>query len=179
MLHTAVSYLRLVLPFIYIIGTWRFADWRNWRKYYPTILFIISVDFFISVLMYEYPLWTFRGSFIIPNHTIADFTLTFVTFPCLTLLYLSLYPYHARWLKQVFYIGVWFIVEVSTEYLFRCAKLISYSHGWNFGWSCVVWIFLFIGLRLHQTRPLWAWGLCFVCSVFLILYFHIPVTKFR
>ena len=157
MLHTVVSYLRMVLPFIYIICTWRFADWRNWRKYYPTILFIISVDFFISVLMYEYPLWTFRGSLIITNHTIADFFLTFIMFPNLTLLYLSLYPYQSHLPKQALYIGSWFIFEVMMEYLFRSANLISYTHGWNYGWSCVVWLFLFIGLRLHHTRPLWAW----------------------
>ncbi|WP_342042696.1 CBO0543 family protein [Bacillus sp. OTU2372] len=179
MLHTVVSYLRMVLPFIYIISTWRFADWRNWRKYYPTILFIISVDFFISVLMYEYPLWTFRGSLIITNHTIADFFLTFIIFPNLTLLYLSLYPYQSHLPKQALYIGSWFIFETIMEYLFMNAKLITYHHGWHFGWSCVVWLFLFIGLRLHYTRPLWAWLLCFVCTSFLILYFHIPVTKFR
>ncbi|WP_051633563.1 CBO0543 family protein [Bacillus sp. UNC41MFS5] len=179
MLHTVVSYLRLGLPIVYMIGTWRFADWRNWEKYYPTILFIIAVDFFITVLMSEYPLWTFQGSLIVPNHTIADFMLTFITFPNLTLLYLSLYPYQSHWPKQVLYIGIWFIIEVITEYLFLSAKLISYTHGWNFGWSCLVWLFMFIGLRLHHARPLWAWVLCFMCSAFLILYFHIPVTKFR
>lgn len=129
--------------------------------------------------MYEYPLWTFRSSLIIPNHTIADFFLTFIMFPNLTLLYLSLYPFQSHWPKQVFYIGSWFIVEVVLEYLFMNAKLITYDHGWSFGWSCLVWLFLFIGLRLHHTRPLWAWVLCFVYTAFLILYFHIPVTKYR
>ena len=179
MLHTAISYLRVVLPFIYMIGFWRFGDWSNWKKYYPTILFIISVDFFISILMYEHPLWTFRGSLFIPNHTIADFILTFLSFPSLTLVYLSLYPYQSSWTKQVLYLSLWFGFMVFMEVLFLFAKLISYNHGWNFGWSCVVWLFLFIGLRLHHTRPLWAWLLCFLCTAFLILYFHIPVTKFR
>ncbi|PLS04263.1 CBO0543 family protein [Neobacillus cucumis] len=179
MLHTVISYFRMALPLIYITATWKFADWRNWKKYYPSILFIVSVDFFISVLMYEYPLWTFRGSLMVPNHTIADFIIAFITFPNLTLLYLSMFPYKLHWFKQFVYIAVWVIIEVMLESLFMFAKLISYHHGWGFGWSCIVWIFLFIGLRLHQTRPLWAWVLCFVCTAFLILYFHIPVTTFR
>ncbi|MEH7119341.1 CBO0543 family protein [Neobacillus vireti] len=179
MLHTVISYFRMVQPVIYIIAVWRFADWRNWKKYYPTILYIISVDFIISILTYEYPLWTFHGALIVPNHTIADFMITFVIFPNLTLLYLSLYPYRSYWPKQVGYITIWLIFEVIIESLFMHAKLISYDHGWSYGWSCVVWLFLFIGLRLHHTKPLWGWVLCFVCIAFLIQHFHIPVTTFK
>ncbi|MFP5112970.1 CBO0543 family protein [Bacillaceae bacterium C204] len=179
MFYTFASYLRLMLPFMYLIGTWRLSDWRNWKKFYPTILFIISVDFFISNLMHEYPLWTFHGALIIPNHTIADFMITFTGFPQIILIYLSRYPYHSKWYRQVVYIAIWVILEVIIESVFMFTNLISYHHGWNFGWSCLVWVFMFIGLRLHHTKPMWAWTLCFICTAFLILHFHIPITKFR
>jgi hypothetical protein len=179
MLHTIVSYIRMALPFIYLVVAWRFGDWKNWRKYYPTILFIISVDFFISILMYKFPLWTFHRSLLIPNHTITDFILTFTCFPQMVLIYLSRYPYKSAWYKQLVYVVLWVIFYILNEIIFMFAKLISYHHGWNIRWSILVWIFMFIGLRLHHTKPLWAWLLCFACTAFLIIYFHIPITKMR
>ena len=179
MIHTLLSYIRIVLPFIYMAGTWRFGDWRNWKKYYPTILFIISVDFFISILMYESPLWTIQGSLLIPNHTIADFFMVFLSFSQMVLIYLSNYPYKSKWYRQFIYVGLWALLYILIEIIFMYAKLISYQNGWNIWWSMLVWIFMFIGLRLHHTKPLWAWLLCFVCTTFLIIYFHIPITKLR
>ena len=179
MLHTIVSYIRMAFPFLYLIGTWRFGDWKNWKKYYPTILFLISVDFFISILIYDYPLWTLEGSFIFPNHTIIDFMMTLVCFPQMVLIYLSRFPYKSEWVKQLLYVTIWIITYIIIEMIFMSAKLISYHHGWNMWWSFLVWIFMFMGLRLHHTKPLWAWLLCFVCTAFLIIYFHIPITKFR
>ncbi|WP_442862491.1 CBO0543 family protein [Bacillus sp. USDA818B3_A] len=179
MLHTIISYLRLFLPVLYIFAAWKVGDWRHWKKYYPTMLFIISVDFFISIIMYRFPLWTFNKSFFNPNHTIFDFIVAFTVFIPLVLIFLSRYPYKSMWYKQMLYISAWVIFEVVLESIFFSAKLITYHNGWNFWWSCVVWFFLFIGVRLHHTKPLWAWFLCFTCTVFLIIYFHIPITKFR
>jgi hypothetical protein len=179
MLHTIISYLRLVSPFILMIGVWRFGDWKNWQKYYPTILFMISVDFFISILMYEYPLWTFHGSLFIPNNTITDFFITFTFFSQVVLIYLSRYPYKSEWYRQLVYVALWVIFFSLYELIFKFAKLISYNHGWNFRWSILVWLFMFIGLRLHHTNPLWAWLFCFSGTAFLIIYFHIPITKLR
>jgi hypothetical protein len=179
MLHTIISYLRLVFPFILLIGVWRFGDWKNWKKYYPTILFIICVDFFISILTYEYPLWTFQRSLLIPNHTITDFFITFTSFTQMVLIYLSRYPYKSRWYWQLVYVVLWVIFFSLIEIIFKFAKLITYDHGWNIGWSILIWLFIFSGLRLHHTKPLWAWLLCFSCTAFLIIYFHIPITKLR
>lgn len=177
MLHTIVSYIRMMLPIIYIVLAWRFGDWKNWKKYYPTILFIISVDFFISNLLKDYPLWTFHGSLLIPNHTIADFMIAFTCFSPMVLIYLSRYPYRKEWYRQFVYIFLWFILYNIVEAIFFFAHLITYHHGWNFWWSSIVWVFMFIGLRLHHTKPLLAWLLCFTCTVFLIIYFQIPIYK--
>jgi len=179
MLHTFVSYLRWILPFVYITGAWRFGDWRNWRKYYPTVLFIISVDFLVSILMYPYPLWTYEPSLWIPNHTICDFLFTFTFFAPIAFIYLSRYPYRSKWYKQALYTAVWVVIECTVEGIVFLARLITYHNGWNFGWSCVVWLFLFTGLYLHHRNPLWAWLLCFSLTLFLILYFHMPITHYK
>jgi hypothetical protein len=109
MLHTIASYIRMAVPIILFIGVWRFGAWKNWGKYYPTILFIISVDFFISILTYEYPLWTFHGSLLIPNHTINDFVIAFTGYSQMVLIYLSRYPYKSEWYKQLVYVALWAI----------------------------------------------------------------------
>ncbi|MFC4802269.1 MULTISPECIES: CBO0543 family protein [Neobacillus] len=179
MLHTVVSYLRFALPFLYLLGSWRWGDWRNWKEYYPTILFFVTVNFFISIIMYEYPLWTYKESFFIPNHTIVDFIIAFLIFPQMAFIFLSKYPFQASLLKQIGYASIWVIFGIAIESLFKAANLISYDHGWNFWWSLIVWIFMFFGLRLHHTRPILAWFLCFACTIFLILYFHIPITKYK
>ena len=31
-----------------LVLTWQFGDWRNWRKYYPTILFIVLVKLVVG-----------------------------------------------------------------------------------------------------------------------------------
>ncbi|WP_376769373.1 CBO0543 family protein [Paenibacillus germinis] len=97
----------------------------------------------------------------------------------IVLLYLSRYPYNTRLLKQFVYIFVWVGSFVLIESIFLYVKLLSYHNGWNFGWSILVWIFMFLGLRLHDTKPLWAWLFCLVTSVFLIIYFQIPISTMK
>lgn len=173
------SYLPIVIALLCLIAAWLFGDWRNWRTYYPTILFAICVDFFISLLIYNYPLWQFHQSAVTPNHTIADFFIAFTNLPCIVLVYLSKYPFKSHLWKQVVYAAVWPAIFTGIESLFLLIKMLTYHNNWNFWWSIAVWVFMFIGLRLHFTKPLWAWLLCFAGAVFLILYFHIPISKMK
>ncbi|SDN40747.1 hypothetical protein SAMN04487897_102812 [Paenibacillus sp. yr247] len=39
-------YMPLVLTFVCLITAWRFGDWRNWKKYYPTILTVFLIMYF-------------------------------------------------------------------------------------------------------------------------------------
>jgi len=178
-LHTLVSYIRLMLPFIYFILVMKCGNWRNWKKYYPSILFVICVDFFICILTYKYSLWEFQPSFLIPNHTTAEFLLVFTFLPAMALIYLSRYPFKLKWTIQFRYVMIWTLIYDVIEFIFVKARLIIYQHGWNYWWSCLVWLFIFIGLRLHHTKPLLAWALCFSCTIFLILFFHIPISKIK
>ncbi|MFC4767928.1 hypothetical protein [Effusibacillus consociatus] len=75
------EYMVLVLTALLLLAVWRFGDWRNWRKYYPTILFIISVNLFGTILTYNYSLWYFHKALFIPNHTLGDLFMKFTNFP--------------------------------------------------------------------------------------------------
>ncbi|MDD9266926.1 CBO0543 family protein [Paenibacillus sp. GCM10023248] len=173
------SSLPIAMALLCLISAWRFGDWRNWRTYYPTILFAVSVDFFISLLLYKHQLWQFHKTSTIPNHTLADFMIAFTNLPCIVLVYLTHYPLKSRMWKQLVYIAAWSIAFTGVEAVFFFAHLMTYHNNWSFAWSIVVWVFMFLGLRLHFAKPLWAWLLCLVCTAFLIVFFHIPVLEMK
>ncbi|WP_430132028.1 CBO0543 family protein [Neobacillus pocheonensis] len=179
MLHTLASYLRLGFPLLNFLAAWQFGDWRNWKKYYPTILFLISVDFGISTFTYKHPLWTFQESMLVPNHTITDYLLTFFGLSPIVFIYLSKFPLKARLILQIVYGACWVLYSIAIESFFKAADLITYHNGWNLGWSVMVWIFMFFCLRVHYSKPFWAWLLCFACVIFIKIYFHIPIKSLR
>lgn len=173
----------LYLPYIYtillLVAAFRLGDWRNWNKYYSTILFIITLNFLSSILTYEYSLWLFKPTFMVPNHTIADIMIKFTNFPAIILIYLTQYPYQSRWLSQFAYIVIWTIIWTLVEYSFLLTKMMTYHHGWNIGFSFLLWLVMFVTFRLHHTRKPWAWFLCLGFGIFVILYFKIPITKMK
>ncbi len=179
MLYTFASYLRLSIPFLYLLAAWQFGDWKNRRKYYPTILFLICVDFGMSIFTYKYPLWTFQKSLMIPNHTISDYLITFFGLSPLVFIFLSNYPFKSSMIWQIVYGACWVIFSAAMESFFYTAGLITYHHGWNLLWSILVWVFMFFGIRVHFSKPLWAWLLCFACVFFIKLYFHIPINNMK
>lgn len=166
-----------MIPLIYMIGAWRFGDWKHFEKYYPSILFFLSVEFGISYLTSDYRFWIFEKGLLTPNHKITEYFLAFTSFPSIVFLYLSRYPNDSSWMKRIMYVVGWIMITSLFESIFKFGRMISYHNGWNFYWSIVVWIFMFVSIRLHYSKPLWAWLLCFACTAFMILYFHIPVAK--
>ncbi|MFD0828824.1 CBO0543 family protein [Neobacillus sp. M.A.Huq-85] len=179
MVHELFKYFPLLFSIILLVAAIIFADWKNWRGYYPTILFAISVDFFIAIITNKHSLWLFHKSFLVPNHTIADFFIAYTNIPLIILIFLSHYPNNTQLFKQFSYIFVWSISFTVIETIFLLMKLMSYHNGWNFWWSFIVWFFIFISLKIHQRNPLFAWGICFICTIFLIFYFQIPILKLK
>jgi hypothetical protein len=179
MMTKLTNYFPLIVTVILLFFSLIYANWKNWRSYYSTILFVICVDFFISIVTFEHSLWHFNKALLIPNHTIADFVIAFTNLPLITIVFLSRYPYKTQLYKQIAYIFFWTILFTGVETIFLFLKLISYHNGWNFWWSLVVWFFIFLAIIIHHIKPYIAWLLCFTCSIFLILYFQIPVFKMK
>lgn len=177
--HELVKFLPILLSIILLGLAVKFVDWKKRETYARTVLFAICVDFFISILTYKHSLWYFHPAFLIPNHTIADFMIAFTNIPLIVLLFLSHYPYGTSILKQGVYITLWSVLFTIIETIFLFTNLLSYHNGWTSWWSFIVWIFTFISLILHQKKPIIVWALCFSCTIFLVLYFHIPVLKLK
>lgn len=160
-------------------AAWRLGDWRQWRKFYPTILFVISVDFFVSILTYEHPLWYFHRSVVTPNHTVADFFIALTNFPPMILVFLSHYPVKPPLLHQFAYVSAWALGNFVIETIFLYTGLMSYHNGWNLWWSVLFWFLMFVVVRLHSVKPLGAWLAILGLVIGGVFHFHIPVAHLK
>jgi hypothetical protein len=174
-----IEYSSLILTFLTIMLAWRFSDWRNWKKYYPSILFTIALNLVITLLTYNHSLWYFHGTLLLSNHVLADLWMKFFIYPPMILTYLSLYPFKERFSKQVGYIVIWTLIWGGIEGYYVLVELITHHYGWNMWWSFLIWVLMFSGIRLHHTRPLLTWFLCFLITVFMIIHFDIPITELK
>ena len=174
-----LNYSTIIITSILIIVAWCFSDWRNWKKYYSTMLFTIALSVTITLLTYNKSLWYFHGTLFLSNRVLTDLWIVYVYYPPLILIYLSHYPFKKRLINQTGYILIWTLLWASVEGLSVLVGLTTHHNGWNIGWSTLIWFLMFIGIRLHYTRPLLTWLLCFMLTVFMIIYFHIPITEFK
>ena len=61
---------RIILVLVFVIIAWKWGDWKNWKLYYPTILFMILGDFVYIFLTYKKPLWILESPLF--GRTISD-----------------------------------------------------------------------------------------------------------
>ncbi|MGZ4163793.1 MAG: CBO0543 family protein [Tumebacillaceae bacterium] len=168
----------LIYCTIFIIAGWIWGDWRNWRVYYPTILYHYIVNLLQDLLTYDYTLWKFQNNIpFLPNHIPCSLTIMFVNFTAIILIYLGKYP--RRVLHQILWMLFWAAINVGIELISLRFHHIVYEHGWTLGWSIVIDILIYPLLRLHFKRPLLAWAATAAVFAFFIVYFHIPIRGLK
>ncbi len=162
---------RIVIFAGFVFAAWRWGDWRNWEKYYSTILYFILISILQTLVTYDHYLWKFNPTPALPllnNHFAITIAVSFVVFTCTTLIYLGNYPnnHHQYW-----YILLWICFYTFIEIITIKAGLITYHHGWSLGWSIVVNLLTFPMLRLHLSRPLLTWVFTFIFfTVFCVIF---------
>ena len=164
---------RVVIFAGFVFSAWRWGDWKNWEKYYSTILYFILISILQTLVTYDHYLWKFNPTPALPllnNHIAITIAVSFVVFTCTTLIYLGNYPnnHHQYW-----YILLWICFYTFIEIITIKTGLITYHHGWSLGWSIVVNLLTFPMLRLHLSRPLLTWLLTFIlfttfCVIFKV-----------
>lgn len=164
-----------------IVGV-KWGDWRNWRDYYPTILFFIIGDLLKNFLLYNYRMWTYQetiiGESILRNHTFISLMIMFIVYPVTILIYLGRFPKSIQ--KQILWISLWVFIYISIEYInLHYLNLINHHNGWNIGWSLLFTIFMFIMFRIHFKQPLWAWGLSVIWIILLWRIFDVPLERIK
>jgi hypothetical protein len=157
-----------------IIAAWRWGDWKHWQRYQSTMLYFAAGNLLYNYFTSDFPLWHFNPDFLI-NHKITEVIYTFIVFPATVLLFLSRYPQSLK--HRIYHIAQWILIYSALEWIGQVLGKIEYHHNWNFWWSVAFNCITFPMLRLHYVKPLAAFMLSVLFTVFFISYFQVPINK--
>ena len=152
--------LQSAIPLFMFLICLKWGDWKNSRKYYPTILYVIVWSLLYSFLYVNHPLWMFK------HNTIRVVLIAFVTYPSVILLYL---PYVSKKsiVKQILQIAFWTFLLSLIE-----ATLIA-THRWSVGFNGIT----FSMIRLHYENSLLAWPISVLLFLITMIIFKLPINS--
>ncbi|MFX3617131.1 MAG: CBO0543 family protein [Sporolactobacillus sp.] len=172
--------MHLIIGPLYILAAVIWGKWRNWKTYYPTILFVIVWDLIYNCLLINYPMWQFipigPEHVILPVHTLICFYSMLTLYPAWIILFLSHFPQQNRFWRRAGYIilvaVILTVIEIFDHYLFHS---ISYYHHWNIGWSFILDLLMFLMISVHFRHPLAALMLSAVSLLGFLWIFQVPI----
>ncbi|WP_368780976.1 CBO0543 family protein [Alicyclobacillus fastidiosus] len=160
-----------------VFYAWRWGDWRNWKKYQSTTLYLITCDLLYNFLCYNYPLWEYNPKIFNLNHTLLNLIVMFIGYPAFILVYLGRFP--SGRIKQILWFSFWVIYWSFFEWVYLHQQEFSYHNGWKFVWSVVLNLGIYSMIPLHYKKPLFTYALSIIVSMGLLIIFKVPVTKMR
>ena len=166
---------QIAVTLILALATWKWGDWRNWRLYYPTMLFFIVGNFSYTLLTYNYPLWEFESPLL--KTTGSDFLIAMVDFPATVLIFLPHYPKEK--IRQILYILLWVLTYTLIEIVSYKLGFFSYHNGWSIWWSVLFNMILFPLLWLHHKKPPLAWLASIVLALLFFTHFKLPFSSMK
>lgn len=166
-----VLLFRVCLLSGFLLSAWKWGDWKNWHKYYATILFVMVVNLSAGYISYHHPLWIYNDDAIFTTEMSIEYLNTYLALPAVTLVYLSKFPLTGIASKCA-YMLMWVIVFSTIEYIDTRIAGLSYSNGWEFKYSIVFDCFMFLIIRTHYIRPFWGWLIAIVVAAFILTTFH-------
>ncbi len=155
-----------------ILAAWKWGDWLNWSKYYPTLLYVLSMSLIYEYLTRDFALWVFHPDFVL-NQTLVVLLQAVISVPFNIFVFLSRYP--VKWGKKIYHYLMWIGIYIGTELVFQLTTRITYEHNWNLGWSLIFDCVMFPMLRLHFRKPLLAWILSIPIIIGYMLIFKVPI----
>jgi hypothetical protein len=167
--------LHVLHCFIWVLVAYKFGDWRDYKYYYPTILFFILGNFLHSITFYNFSQWFYVSSYM--PHNIINLLAAFTIFPSTILLFLPYFPVKPS--HQVLYFLKWICLYTFIELFFFSIGLVKYSNGWSLWWSAFHNAYQFPLLKLHATKPILAWFFSFVAFGAVVLIFKLPIGTIK
>lgn len=155
-----------------VLAAWKWGDRRNWKLYYPTILFVIAGHFIYESLSISKHLWLFESHLL--GHTIPNFLIAFIVYPALTIIYLPHFPM-VIFRDKLLYVSAWVLIISLSEYVSYSMGFFSYHNGWNIWWSVLfncVWLPM---VRIHHTKPIYGIIMAMTIGAIITSFFHIPI----
>ncbi|SET71934.1 hypothetical protein SAMN05216389_12273 [Oceanobacillus limi] len=166
----------ILINFLYIFAGYKWGDWRNWKTYYPTILFFIIGDFLYNFLLYQKPMWLFHDV-ILPNHTTITVLAMVVSYSATVLIYLGRFP--VSWKNRFLWFLLWTGVYLLLEFINNSLGFITYHNDWNFWWSVLFTGIIFFILPIHHKKPLLAWLLSIIIILSLLMIFDVRIDDMK
>lgn len=153
---------------------YKWGNWKNWKEYYPTILYVVIGDLAYNFVFFEFTLWEYKS---LVNHTFSDLLIAITVFPCAVILFLTHFP--QGFLKKTLYISLWAAGNTLIEFISVSMNGMAYDHGWTIFYSLGLYFFAFILVRLHLKHPLIAWPISGVFAYLTMLLFKIPFEAIK
>lgn len=174
----------LIFRFCLVLAFWlaavKWADWKNWAKYYPTILFVMVVNLAASFLTYHHILWNYNPDSIVKSQTLIEMVNSFFMLPATTFIYLSTMSAFPTKLCKLACMSFWIVLYACLEFIDHfIIGGISYKNGWSWPASAIFDIAMFSIIWLHYLRPLVAWTLSFAMTAAIILMFNFMSGEFK
>ncbi|MGN7943201.1 CBO0543 family protein [Virgibacillus sp. 6R] len=161
--------MHLTLLIIVIIFSLIKGDWRNWREYYPTMLYTSLSTFVYEFISHShYHLWELQedSHFNLMN---VHFTHDLIINTLIAFVFLSNYPNNLK--KQIIYTVKWILIFSVLEWIGVGLGTITHHNGWHMGWSILFTSVMFPMIRLHFVNPLLALILSVFCTLFYLFVF--------
>ncbi|MFD1735050.1 CBO0543 family protein [Bacillus salitolerans] len=169
--------LIIFFSIVWIIVAYRFGD-RNWRKYYPTMLFAALGNALYEVICYNYSLWQLEPNGL-PGAMIPNLLLILIWMPLSTWVFLSHFPTKQSLFKKGLYILLFSAIFMILEFTLLQGGAITYHHGWSFIWSLLFVILMFIVLHIHFKNPIIALILSVLIAFSLCQIFNVSLNKMK
>src|SRR5690606_5819934 len=115
----------------------------------------------------------------LPNQTLPNLMVVFISLPIATMVYLSQFPEKKSRLTQALYTSLFMLIFIVFEYACIQFGAITYHNGWNFYWSIAFVVVMFLVIRIHYRRPLWAMILSVVLIMLLANIFDLSLDKMK
>jgi hypothetical protein len=172
----------IALLLLYAAVGWRFGNWKEFHRFYPTILFFIIGDLLSQFLLFDYTMWEFRpvgnlAKSLNLNHTTIALLKMMIQYPATVAIFIGRLPATLR--GRILWILFWTAIFGTTEGLIQLAGILAYHNGWHFGWDIAFNIMMFSILIIHYKRPIYAWIASIPIIIGLWFIFDVPYSVLK
>ena len=170
---TLVILIRGIHAALWLAAAYKWGDWKNWSKYYPTMLFMGMGDLIYNVVFYNKKLWSFNPGLI--NPIFSELFVIFTIFSCTVLVFLTYFP--KTLMKQFQYVTLWVFIYIIIEIVLTRLGMQFNESGWNIWWSVLHNFYQFPLLAIHYKKPYLAWALAITILIIMMTIFEIPLIN--
>lgn len=160
--------LLFIFILIWLVVLFKYGDWKNWKRYYPTILFFYCGNLIAFSVFHSNLLWELKSNIL--THSLTDLIQMVFVFTPTAIMFLQYFPKNIK--GQEIYIILWVFIYSTIEFIFHKLGSIEYNRGWTIWWSASHNLYQFILLRIYFNNPLLAWCLAVIMLIIMIRVFN-------